>query len=724
MTILKLRASFGKLHDELELHQGMNLLCLPNEAGKSTWSAFILAMLYGIDTTERATKGNQGLPAKERYKPWDGSPMEGSMEVLWQGRHITIERSSSGRVPMGNFRAYETESGIPVTGLTGENCGRVLCGVERSVFERTAFIRQLGLSITEDAALEKRLGAMVSTGEEGAKTYLELEKELRNRKNKLVGRVGRIPQLSAEKERLERNLQELYGLQEEAMELNAKKEAAAEEQKTAQALLERIHKAHEAQKQAGLRSVEEKIAMQEALCQRLEATAETLPPEEVIHDLQRKLESRQSSLQTAKMDAAFGGSDVEKPMVPQGFGGLNGEEAKKRAKDDASAYEQLSGVQPKKLLLPLVLCLLLLCAGIGLCFVQLYPGLALAAVGLLGGIITLVLRSRSRTKAMESHHQAQLVALRYGLTDCDELQQIAEEYARSLEDYEERRKEADLEKEALARNVTQAQTALEEVLEQVRQFAPQCMSVDSGREILSAAQHTHEQILTQRRTLDALHQQHQSLRLVLGGMEQTELDAEALLLDEAKIAYEERSAGQRLPVLTSRLDQIRGAISAMGDPVEKEAELERLEEEIAVAGEHAAAIDLAMTALKSADEELRSRFSPQITAEAGALLGELTEGKYPRVLLQPDMGMSVREENAAVMRPAAAMSCGTYDQMYLALRLAMGRRLLPADAPLLLDDALVNFDDARAAAALKVLRDEADQRQVILFTCHSREGRM
>lgn len=77
MILLQLRANFGKLHGTLTLHEGLNELCLPNEAGKSTWSAFLLAMLYGIDTRERATRENQNLPAKERYRPWDGSSMEG-----------------------------------------------------------------------------------------------------------------------------------------------------------------------------------------------------------------------------------------------------------------------------------------------------------------------------------------------------------------------------------------------------------------------------------------------------------------------------------------------------------------------------------------------------------------------------------------------------------------------------------------------------------------------
>lgn len=99
------------------------------------------------------------------------------------------------------------------------------------------------------------------------------------------------------------------------------------------------------------------------------------------------------------------------------------------------------------------------------------------------------------------------------------------------------------------------------------------------------------------------------------------------------------------------------------------------------------------------------------------MLSRLTEGKYARLLLEPDLRLSVREEDGAVMRPSAAMSCGTGDQMYLALRLAMCRRLLPDGVPMVLDDALVNFDDARARAALKVLTEEAQTRQVLAFTC-------
>ena len=211
-------------------------------------------------------------------------------------------------------------------------------------------------------------------------------------------------------------------------------------------------------------------------------------------------------------------------------------------------------------------------------------------------------------------------------------------------------------------------------------------------------------------------QQISSMRVILGD-EQLEEDAEALALDGAKLAFDLRQARQRLSDLTTALAAKQGAIGATGSAVELEAEAEVLKEQIRAAQENAAAVDLAAAALKRADETLRSRFSPQITADAGKLLAKLTDGKYPNVLLEPGMLLSVRSEDGTVMRPAAAMSCGTGDQMYLALRLAMCERLLPQDAPLVLDDALVNFDDDRARAAIGLLTELAKKRQVILFSC-------
>ena len=79
-------------------------------------------------------------------------------------------------------------------------------------------------------------------------------------------------------------------------------------------------------------------------------------------------------------------------------------------------------------------------------------------------------------------------------------------------------------------------------------------------------------------------------------------------------------------------------------------------------------------------------------------------------------------EQDAVMHRLLSLSGGTADGLYLAVRLAICRLLLPASAPIVLDDALVRFDDERCRAALELLLEESKSRQILLFTCQHRES--
>ena len=178
MMIRKLTASFGKLENEtLTFHDGLNVIYAPNDSGKSTWCAFIQAMLYGIDSSERMRTGY--LPDKLRYAPWSGAPMEGSMELTAEHCDITItRRTRSKSAPMQDFSAVYTGSNVPVRGLTAANAGEQLTGVSKDVFRRSAFIAQGTMAVTGSPDLEKRIGAIVSTGEEQT-SFREADERLR-----------------------------------------------------------------------------------------------------------------------------------------------------------------------------------------------------------------------------------------------------------------------------------------------------------------------------------------------------------------------------------------------------------------------------------------------------------------------------------------------------------------------------------------------------------------
>ena len=103
MKIRSMKATFGGLdRRELALKDGLNVITAPNEGGKSTWAAFLRAMLYGVSTKERDRQGY--IAEKNRYQPWSGAAMEGALELEWRGEAVTLRRGPGGAPPSPGSR--------------------------------------------------------------------------------------------------------------------------------------------------------------------------------------------------------------------------------------------------------------------------------------------------------------------------------------------------------------------------------------------------------------------------------------------------------------------------------------------------------------------------------------------------------------------------------------------------------------------------------------------
>jgi uncharacterized protein YhaN len=131
-----------------------------------------------------------------------------------------------------------------------------------------------------------------------------------------------------------------------------------------------------------------------------------------------------------------------------------------------------------------------------------------------------------------------------------------------------------------------------------------------------------------------------------------------------------------------------------------------------------------MDALERANTTLQNRFSPALGQRAAEIFNNLTNGGYKGVVLDRAFHLSAEPTGDTQFRDAQLLSAGTVDQLYLATRLAICDMVLPAEntIPVILDDALANFDDARCTTALLWLKEAAKTRQILLFTCHSREA--
>jgi uncharacterized protein YhaN len=200
-----------------------------------------------------------------------------------------------------------------------------------------------------------------------------------------------------------------------------------------------------------------------------------------------------------------------------------------------------------------------------------------------------------------------------------------------------------------------------------------------------------------------------------------ELEAELATVND-DIDSKSRVIGNLQHTLRHNFEERSGAFREAG-------ELESCVSEVRRHAEQWARLRLATVLLQQAIERYRAQHEAPILARANLLFSRLTLGSF-RELKVDTQG---EENRLRCVRTSGAttssahdevellgLSEGTRDQLYLALRLATLERFAEESEsmPLVLDDLLINFDDARAKAALSVLFELADKVQVLFFTHH------
>jgi uncharacterized protein YhaN len=180
----------------------------------------------------------------------------------------------------------------------------------------------------------------------------------------------------------------------------------------------------------------------------------------------------------------------------------------------------------------------------------------------------------------------------------------------------------------------------------------------------------------------------------------------------------------------SDLDQLIGSERAVLSAMDGRAEAAELAEsaqgilaELREGVERYTRVRVASILLRKEIERYREANQGPILKRASEIFATLTLNSFKGLLPEFDekdnpILMGVRPSNEKVS--VEGMSDGTSDQLYLALRLAsLEMRFLEGEPmPLILDDILINFDDDRSCATLKVLMAFSKRTQIIFFTHH------
>ncbi len=728
MKIKEMTASFGRLERaQLTLEDGLNIIHAPNEAGKSTWCAFIRAMFYGIPTRDRDKKGY--LAEKNRYLPWSGAPMEGEMTLEWQGRDITLRRFTKGSAPFGGFSAVYTDTQQPVPGLTAQNCGETLLGVGREVWERSAFVGTAPtLAIDGTPELERRITALFSSGEEDV-SFSQTEAKLREwQRRRQHNRSGLIPRLEEELSALDHTLGRMQAAGNRLSQAQEQRPALEERQRTLEGELH-IHQ-RLAQRNVNARyaqAVQEHAQVRAQLDALLAQQSRfgPLPHRDRLRDAQlqlQRLELQEEELHRRSNEAP---SHPLTPPNDPNFSGLDGTQAVRRAQEERTQAEALLTKAREKERQRLH---------------SLLPGLVFAAAAILAGLATnhllaallagsslavlwaLACLSRAKAQTARLQAQAQGILGRWEVSTPQQITDAAERYRQQWELFTRAQDECSRAQSQLEAHRAALERASADLLAFVRSFAPEATSLPACGAVLTDALELDDRLQECRARLDLASRRCDDLK-AQGAQESDTLE---LLHVPEQTPEQIRQALAGLQSDLSALDQqeamARGELLSLGDRAELEARQEQLSHQLARRRLEYNALSVALDALRQANTDLQARFAPELNHRAGQILSALTGGRYHALTLDREFDASAQSGDSLLPRSSLALSRGTADQIYLAVRLAVCQLCLPEDtpSPLVLDDALLTFDDVRMGLALHYLSGLG--RQVLLFSCQQRES--
>ena len=156
--------SFGGVENKvIRLNKGLNLVFGENEAGKSTIEEFIKVMLYGFPQ-----KRGKGDGDRKRFLPFKGGVIRGELTLEQDGRDYIIKRTFGLTKKEDTCEVLDALTGEDIRNINLEEPGKSFLGVNRSTFEKTLFISQLGVSFGKDKEEEimERITSLFGCAEE------------------------------------------------------------------------------------------------------------------------------------------------------------------------------------------------------------------------------------------------------------------------------------------------------------------------------------------------------------------------------------------------------------------------------------------------------------------------------------------------------------------------------------------------------------------------------
>lgn len=138
--------SFGTLENKsFNFERGLNVLFGANESGKSTLLAFVVYMFYGT----KIKKIRNQITFKQKYTPWNGSPMEGTLCFEDDSLEYVIRRMTTASKSVVSLTCITTGEEIKELKIL-DGIGEHFFGTGVEAFLKTAFFSALSAKIDSE----------------------------------------------------------------------------------------------------------------------------------------------------------------------------------------------------------------------------------------------------------------------------------------------------------------------------------------------------------------------------------------------------------------------------------------------------------------------------------------------------------------------------------------------------------------------------------------------
>jgi len=271
----------------------------------------------------------------------------------------------------------------------------------------------------------------------------------------------------------------------------------------------------------------------------------------------------------------------------------------------------------------------------------------------------------------------------------------------------------------------QAQVSAQQVIEKLQKLAGG-EGPERLKEVIRISRHRREMDAEQVSLESTLTAEGDGLPLTTLCAESAEIDLDQIAAREETLRNELKDLRNRLTPATEHRAQARQIFESIGGDGRAAQAAGARQEALASmrdAAEQYIRVRTATTLLQWSIDRYRREKQAPLLKSAGRMFSTLTLGSFTDLRVEYDdqdhaQLAGIRPDQSSV--GISGMSDGTADQLYLALRLASVEEYLTRahSLPFVADDLLINFDDTRAAAGIKVLAELGHKTQVLFYTHH------